>query len=800
MRTPRRLLLCYGVALLATALAAEAAEAFGPTLRPAPFLAFTLAVVVSARWGGVGPGILSTLLGAVASDFLLMSPTYSFHLEQAGDFLRLALFVGVGAAISVMVGQLQTARRAARFGAADAHAQAEQFRVTLLSIGDAVVAANARGRVTFLNAVAESLTGWPLAEALGRPLADVFRISSATTARRVVDPAGATTANGSAVRLTSHAILQSRQGTFHPIDHTASPVRDVKGGIVGSVVVFRDVSEQRRAEDAMRFLAEAGEVLASSLDVEATLVAATRLAVPRLADLSSVYLAGEDGALRQLALTHRDPAKADLAREVGRRHPPDPADRAGVARVLRTGRAELFPEITEEMLASAARAEAHLRGLRGLGVKSAMIVPLNARGRTLGAISFAMAESGRHYGPADLALAEDLARRTALAVDNARLYHDAQEADRRKDEFLAMLAHELRNPLAPVRNALHLLTLECRSETVERDARAMIERQVRHLARLVDDLLDVSRISRGKVQVRPERLDLVRHIRGGVEDRRGHLVEGGLTLDLDLPDGPLWVDADPTRLAQILDNLLGNAAKFTDPGGRVTVRVWREDGRAVVRVEDDGVGVAPEMLPKVWDTFAQADTSLDRGRGGLGLGLALVRALIGLHGGGVSAESTGPGKGSAFGFWLPVADGPAAPAPTPGPPVPDVGPLTILIVEDNRDAAESLRLLLELSGRHRVSVAHEGRKGLDEARRLRPDVMLCDLGLPGLSGYDVARALRQDADLAATYLVAVSGYGQPEDRERSRRAGFDLHLVKPVEIDELRRLLASRRKVGVSSS
>jgi PAS domain S-box-containing protein len=793
MRIPRLLLLSYGVALLATALAALTAEAFRDFLRLSPFLVFMVAVVASARFGGVGPGLLSTLLGSCAVAFLMLPPAYSFHIEAPGDVLRLGLFLAVGTAISVLIGQLQTARSAARTGSEAAHAHGEQFRVTLLSIGDAVVAADARGRVSFLNAVAEELTGWPLADALGLPLREVFRISSETTGRPVKDPAGQVVAYGEAGRLTSHAVLQHRQGTFRPIDHTAAPVRDTKGRVVGTVVVFRDTAEQRRAEEGLRFLAEAGEVLAASLDVEATLVAATRLAVPRLADWSAVYLGASDGSLRQVAFAHTDPERAERVREEGRRHRWDAGAAPAVLRVLNTGRSEMVAAITEEMIAALARNEEHLRALRALGLRSVMLVPLSARGRNLGVMTFVAADSGRRYGPADLALAEDLARRAALAADNARLYHEAQEADRQKDAFLAMLAHELRNPLAPVRNALHVLDLGDGGPAAQ-EARAMIERQVRHLTRLVDDLLDIGRVGRGKVRIRPERLDLVRHVRQCVEDRRSHLEEGGLSLTPDLPDQPLWVNADPTRLAQILDNLLGNAAKFTDPGGRVTVCLRQDDGRAVLRVEDDGVGVAPEMLPKVWDAFAQADTSLDRGRGGLGLGLALVRALIELHGGGVSAESPGPGGGSTFGFWLPIASGPPAREGSCGAPAADSGPLTVLIIEDNRDAAQSLRLLLEMAGGHDVSVAYTGPEGLETARRTRPDVVLCDLGLPGMSGYDVARALREDLAGRPPYLVAVSGYGQPEDRDRSRRAGFDVHLVKPIEFEEVRRALAARPK------
>jgi signal transduction histidine kinase/CheY-like chemotaxis protein len=417
-----------------------------------------------------------------------------------------------------------------------------------------------------------------------------------------------------------------------------------------------------------------------------------------------------------------------------------------------------------------------------------MAVPLAARGRVLGALTFVAAESGRRYGPADLALAEELGRRAGLAVDNARLYREAREADRRKDEFLAMLSHELRNPLAPIRNAVAVLRLRGADAATVNWAREVVERQSAHLARLVDDLLDASRITRRKVRLRPERLDLSALVRATCEDHRGGLDAAGLALEVEAPPGPVWVEGDRTRLAQVLGNLLGNAAKFTDRGGRVTVRLTAADGRAEVAVRDTGVGLEPAMLPRLFEAFAQADRSLDRSKGGLGLGLALVKGLVELHGGEVRAASEGPGRGATFTFRLPLAgEGPAKAA---APAAADAhARRRVLIVEDNRDAADSLRMLLELAG-HEVAVAYTGAEGLRAAQARRPDVVLCDLGLPGLSGFEVARALRQGADTAGVRLIAVSGYGRDEDQRRAREAGFDEVLVKPVSPAVLERLLA----------
>jgi CheY-like chemotaxis protein/two-component sensor histidine kinase len=342
-------------------------------------------------------------------------------------------------------------------------------------------------------------------------------------------------------------------------------------------------------------------------------------------------------------------------------------------------------------------------------------------------------------------------------------------------------------------NAIHLLTSpQGQGQSVDQ-LREMLQRQVRHLSRLVDDLLDVSRITRGKVQLRRERVDLARLVRSTAEDHR-HLTEGaGLTLQLDVEPGPVWVVGDPTRLAQALGNLLQNSAKFTDAGGRVAVglTVDRQHQRAVVRVEDTGIGIEPDMLPRVFDTFAQADRSLERSKGGLGRGLALVKGLVELHDGQVRAASEGAGRGSVFTFWLPLAGDAQPPAPVSAEAAAGRA-LHILIVEDNRDAADSLRMVLELTG-HQAAVAYTGPQAVEAAKQLRPAVVLCDLGLPGgMSGYDVARALRQDPAMANARLIAISGYGQPEDRERARAAGFDLHLTKPVTPDDLQRVLAER--------
>ncbi len=366
------------------------------------------------------------------------------------------------------------------------------------------------------------------------------------------------------------------------------------------------------------------------------------------------------------------------------------------------------------------------------------------------------------------------------------------EADRRKDEFLAMLAHELRNPLAPVLNALRVLRLACGDRQIIEQAQNMMERQIRHMAGLVENLLDMSRITRNMIELHRERLDLAALVRNTAEDYRDTLVRGGLSLMVLVPPRPVWVSGDPTRLTQVLTSLLSNSAKFTDPGGEVHVAlsVLADRRQAVLSVRDTGIGIDQDMMPQLFDVFAQADRSLDRTRGGLGLGLALVKGLVQLHGGEVEAHSDGPGQGSEFLVRLPLLGEPALRGESRGQTAPAAEQRRILVVEDNRDAADSLRMLLELLG-HEVAVAYSGPEGVQSAREWRPDIVLCDIGLPGMDGFGVAEELRRNPQTAKTRLIAITGYGREEDRRHSHEVGFDYHLIKPVDPEDLLKVLIS---------
>ena len=364
-----------------------------------------------------------------------------------------------------------------------------------------------------------------------------------------------------------------------------------------------------------------------------------------------------------------------------------------------------------------------------------------------------------------------------------------READRRKDEFLAMLAHELRNPLAPIRNAVEILKQE--DPAMRERARLLIGRQVTHLARLVDDLLEVSRITQGKVTLQRKPVRLADVIEAAIDTAAPFIEAHGHALETRLDGGDPWVEIDPVRMAQVIGNLLHNAAKFTPPGGRIRLSTAQQADGVEITVEDDGVGMGPEVLPTVFDLFSQGSQSLDRAQGGLGIGLSLVKGLVEMHGGKVTAHSEGAGKGSSFRVWLPaslVSERRAAMARPAQAAASSRRARRVLVVEDNTDAAVAMQMLLEGMG-HAVTVVNDGADALRIAVETRPDVILLDIGLPGMDGYELARRLRDAPETHEAHLVAVTGYGQQKDRQRSADAGFDMHLVKPVDPAQLREVV-----------
>jgi PAS domain S-box-containing protein len=434
------------------------------------------------------------------------------------------------------------------------------------------------------------------------------------------------------------------------------------------------------------------------------------------------------------------------------------------------------------------------RGLAGAGHHAVLAVPLQVKGEIIGAVSTAHAEI-RTFSQAEIDLLQAFADQAALAMRNVQLFAreqsaraEAEAANRAKDQFLALLAHELRNPLAPIVTSAALLRRPGIPPLVVERAAGIVERQARSLARLLDDLLDVSRITRDRIELRWTVLSISEAVERALEATRPLVDERRHVVSVTLPSQTLYVEADPARLEQIIVNVLNNAAKYTPPEGRISVGVAQEGDEVVLRVSDTGIGIPADMLSRIFDLFVQGDQSLAHTSGGLGIGLTLVHRLVKLHHGRVEAQSDGPGLGSQFTVALPLrhqAVPPAAPVSVPAGCPPSV----ILLIEDNDDARQSLRALLEHEG-HRVDETADGASGLDRDETMRPDIVLIDIGLPGLDGYEVARRIRARRG-RAPILVAITGYGQLDDQRRSREAGFDAHLTKPVPPDQLTSLLGS---------
>jgi PAS domain S-box-containing protein len=548
-----------------------------------------------------------------------------------------------------------------------------------------------------------------------------------------------------------------------------------------------DVTDRKKIEQNLQFLAQASAELASFVDLQTTLNKVAQLAVPHFADWCAVDMV-EGDSLNRVAVAHIDPFKIELARDLRRRFPPD--QNSGTWKVIRSGQAVLVPEMTREMIEASIADPEYRAALLALGLKSYIGAPLTSHGKTIGVLTFIWAESRRTYTPADLALAEDLARRAAIAVENMRLYEALKQSDRGKDVFLATLSHELRNPLASVTTGLSLLRLSGFEKQVAERTAGVMERQVKQLVRLVDDLMDVSRVVTGKIALKSVPTTLSEVLDNAIDASRPAIDAARHRLTLILPDEPTDIVADPVRLAQVFSNLLHNAAKYTDPGGSIEVKVESAPQQWLVRVSDTGIGIAPDMLTHVFDMFTQ-EHPLAREQGGLGVGLGLAENLIRLHGGSIEAHSAGRGKGSEFVVRLPHAPMVRLHASQPAPgPVSDTKRAVqdILVVDDNADAASTTAELLSLLG-HRVRTAHDGSSALQAVRESVPDVVFLDIGLPDMDGYDVARRLRAMPEIAQPLLVAVTGWGQDKDKQAAMEAGFNHHLTKPVDMQQLLKML-----------
>jgi signal transduction histidine kinase/DNA-binding response OmpR family regulator len=528
----------------------------------------------------------------------------------------------------------------------------------------------------------------------------------------------------------------------------------------------RSEAARAAAEDAIHradFLAEASQVLSRSLNLDDTIAAVLDLCVPILAERAILGIPDKDGGVRRLEM-----------------HPPPKAD---------------DPEVFTPQLRSAADQvirDKQFQLVRLAGDRAVAICPLLAGDEIRGAL--ALLADVPTFDSTRIALIREFASRASIAMENARLYSAVQEADRRKNEFLAMLAHELRNPLAPIRNAVHILASAEELPPKLAWARDVIGRQADHMARLIDDLLDVSRIVQGKVAVKPERLQLAALVERSVEASAPRLGAREQVLDVVLPKDGIALDGDSVRLSQVLSNLINNACKFSPVGSCIRLEASYAHGELQIAVKDQGAGIAPEFLPHIFDLFAQADQSLDRSQGGLGIGLTLVKHLVELHGGRVWASSEGLGQGAQVTIALPavVSTEPAQPLPSMATRTAPAAPVAsrILVVDDLRASAETLMTLLEMEG-FEVRVAHEGQEALTMAREFRPHVVLLDIGLPGMNGFEVAHGLRKQPESQEALLIALTGYGEAESRSRSAQAGFDFHMVKPADVNVLLTMLAN---------
>jgi PAS domain S-box-containing protein len=784
--------------------------------------------------------------------------------------------------------QEETARRTAEQFAQVIEGQREQLRVTLTSIGDAVITTDADGRVTLLNRVAETLTGWSNEDARSQPLQSVLHIVNELTRQPLENPVAKVITTGRIVGLANHTLLIDKDGTERPIDDSAAPIHDAEGRVLGTVLVFRDVTERRRteknlqeSEERSRHLLEFHQAVMANMGEGLYAVDAQGLVsyMNPAAEAMFGWTFEELKGRRMHDLTHyKHPDGTPFAIEecsgfqvlhkgvVLRDHEDVFIRKAGSffpvvysSSPLRSGEKTVglvvvFRDITERKHAEQAMADARAYAQSIVDTVREPLLVLDGELRVKSASRSFYRTFGvtreetenrpiydlgdRQWDIADLRnrLAEILPRNTTLSdyevaqtfpgighrvmlLSARRLYREGnhtglilltiedvtiekeaekrayqlmiqlKDADRRKDEFLAILAHELRGPLAPLGNMLEIMRRADCNDDLLQQARNTMEKQLGQLVRLVDDLIDVSRITRNKIELRKELVELASVIHQSVESCRPLAEIANHQLSVTLPPEPVYLHADPVRLAQVFGNILNNACKYTEPGGKFWLAAERQGSDVVVTVKDNGMGIPADKLGSVFEMFTQVERTLERSAGGLGIGLTLTKRLVEMHDGTVTAHSEGPGRGSEFVVRLPVLAEKLTDA-TPEPTAkPTALPRRILVVDDNPDSASSLAMLLQITG-NETHTAHDGLKAVEAAEKHRPDVILLDIGLPKLNGYDACRRIREEPWGKNMVLVALTGWGQEEDRRKSIAAGFDGHLVKPVDYATLMKLLA----------
>jgi len=835
-----------------------------------PLVTLYGAVAATVWFGGYRPAILVTILAYLSSHYLFIQPRGHFDLGNTANLVGLIAYLFTCAVI-IAFGE------ATRISHRRASQQGALLRVTLESIGDAVITTDTGGRITYLNKVAEALTGWWQPDALGQPLENVFRIVNEATGQPVESPSIRALREGVVVGLANYTVLIQKDGSRCPIDDSAAPIRDEDGNVSGCVLIFRNVTARRDVERdktsqllTARLLAAIVEssndaIISKSLD---GIIQSWNAGAERVFGFTSEEAVGqhislvipperigeEDRIIASLKAGQRVEHFETVRRGRDGRHihvsltiSPIRDDSGKVV-----GASKIVRDITERKLAEAERQKfvtlvenstdfigmCDLNGIpffvNQAGLEMAGLDSIEQAARTpvpdfffpedqeriMNEFFPSVMENGhgeievrfRHFktgearwmayklltltdvdgNPTGFAtVSQDVTERKQLADGLMRLAADLSEVDRRKNEFIATLAHELRNPLAPVSNMLEVLKhAEGDRETLRR-ARDTMERQLGQIVRLVDDLLDLNRISRDRLELRPSDVELSSLIHQAVEVAGPLLDAAGHELRLDLPEEPIYLHADPARLAQVFGNLLNNSCRYTRPGGSIQVSAKLLDNQVLVTVKDNGVGIPKNKLKSIFDMFTQVYRGTETSQGGLGIGLTLVKRLVEMHDGSVEARSAGEDQGSEFLVRLPVLS--EAQKPSAVRSITAAEPAAthrILIVDDNRDNAESLALLLGITG-NETYIARDGIEAIEAAAEHRPEVVLLDIGLPKLSGHDVCRRIRAESWGKDIVIIALTGWGQEEDRRKSQEAGFDGHLVKPVDYDELLELLSS---------
>ena len=749
-------LLSYFVAIAAVGVAWGLRAWLDPILgREVPYITFFLAVAVAAWAGGIGPALLAAFLSLMIAWYFYVGVN-GFRL----DSMQKAVGLGLFAAVSLCVAGIASALRAARDqaqrlvrGAIARQKELEEvrvalarerdrFAVTLASISDGVIATDAAGNVTFMNATAERLTGWTSADARERHIAKVFRVVDEETREPVKTPVERAIELRTPVAMSDRSVLLHRRGAQYAIDDSAAPIEDETGTLLGSVLVFRDITEARRARVSLEESESRFRELADQTP-------------------AMIWMGDDTRSLTYFNRSWLEFTGRTMAQEQGDGWTAGvhPEDFATTLAAYATAFEQRVPFEAEFRLR---RHDGDFRWVFNRGHPR-----FDAAGDFQGYIG------------------------AALDVTDRKSAEEALgHADRRRNDFLAMLAHELRNPLAPIRNAVQIMSRIAGGQDRRVDhARDVIDRQSAQLTRLIDDLLEVSRIDSGKVTLRREKVVVQDLVRRAAESQQALVAERRQTLDLRLPDARVFVNGDATRLAQVFGNVLNNAVKYTPEGGRIEVSMALHDDTVEVNVADNGQGIDAGLLPHVFDLFRQGADVERRAGAGLGLGLSIVRSLVELHGGTVTAYSEGAGRGSRFCIVLPLAEPATAAKGTPSTAGATVKPpAKVLVVDDNVDAAEAIATLLQFSGYH-IDVAHDPHSALETAARERPDLVLLDIGLPGMTGYEVAQRMRDSSGGRRTKIVALTGYGQEQDNEQAKAAGFAAYLVKPVDADQLTALV-----------